>query len=250
MADERRADVAFAGQQRDHRRRHTAGTERLQQSLRAAGRLLGRLQHDGVAGRERGGRHPARDRDREVPGGDHGRDAARDVAQLVALAGDLQQRPPGLERDRAPRVVLEEVDRLAHVGVGLGPWLGALPDLDRRELEPALAHPGGGADQRCRALGGRNRTPAAKPIAGHRHRGVDIVLGGARRPRHEPLGLARIGRVQPRTVPYIGADRHRDVQRQHRVRARERVGRAGRAPRRGAARAPARWQRGAASTSP
>ena len=41
------------------------------------------------------------------------------VAQRVALAGHLHERRAAVELDRPARVVLEEVDRLADVRVGL-----------------------------------------------------------------------------------------------------------------------------------
>ena len=89
VGHERRAGVALSGQQRDRRRRHSAGAERLHEHQRASRRLLGRLEHDRVAGGERRGGHPARDRDREVPGRDHRHHAAWSVPHLVSLAGDL-----------------------------------------------------------------------------------------------------------------------------------------------------------------
>src|SRR3712207_6996936 len=46
--------------------------------------------------------------DGEVPRRDHDHDAARAVAQRVALARHLQQLRPRFELDRAARVVLEE----------------------------------------------------------------------------------------------------------------------------------------------
>ena len=57
--------------------------------LRARGRLLGGLEHDGVAGRQRGGDHAGGDREREVERRDHAGDAAGDVAHRVALARHL-----------------------------------------------------------------------------------------------------------------------------------------------------------------
>ena len=51
--DQRRADVALTGQQRERVRRHARLVQRPHEHERAAGRLLGGLEHDRVAGRER-----------------------------------------------------------------------------------------------------------------------------------------------------------------------------------------------------
>ena len=68
----------------------SGGTPRLAQRAeehqRAARRLLGGLEHDGVARRQAGGDHPERDRDREVPRRDDRDDPARRVAERVLLA--------------------------------------------------------------------------------------------------------------------------------------------------------------------
>ena len=141
VAHERGADVALAGQQGERRRRHAGLAQRLREDERAAGRLLGRLEDDGVAGGQAGGGHPERDRHREVPRGDDGDDAAGLVAQLVALARGLEERSALREIERPAGVVLEEVDRLADVAVGLRPRLGALAHRQRGDLEPALAEP-------------------------------------------------------------------------------------------------------------
>ena len=168
------------GQQRERVGGHARLAQRAHEHERAARRLLGGLEHDGVAGREPRGDHPAGDRDREVPGRDHGDDAARAVAERVALARHLQQLGAGLELDGAARVVLEEVDRLAHVGVRLRPRLGALAHLQRGDLEPVLAQPGGGAREDRGALRGRPAAP--------------LALAGARPPRarrrRRPAGAA------------------------------------------------------------
>ena len=102
VLDQRGADVALARQQRERVRRHARLAQRLDQQRRAARRLLGRLEDHRVAGGEPGGGHAERDRDREVPGRDDRDDAARRVAQLVALARHLEQGSALREVD-APR---------------------------------------------------------------------------------------------------------------------------------------------------
>ena len=154
VAHERGPHLAVAGKERERVARHAGRVERLDERAGARGRLLGRLQHRRVPGRERGGGHAARDGEREVPGRDHRCDAARRVAHGVPLARHLDERAALVERDRLERVVLEEVDRLAHVAIRLRPRLRALAHLKRRELEPPLAQDLCGAAQDLRPLGG------------------------------------------------------------------------------------------------
>ena len=60
VRDQRGADLARPpGQEREHPGGQAAGPQRLDQALGAPGRLLGRLEHDGVAGRQRRRGHPA-----------------------------------------------------------------------------------------------------------------------------------------------------------------------------------------------
>ena len=222
VAHERGADVALAGQQRERRRRHARLAQRARDHQGTARRLLGGLEDHGVAGRQAGGGHPERDREREVPRRDDGHDPAGVPAQLVALAGRLEQGSALREVDRPARVVLEEVDRLADVAVGLRPRLGALAHGERRGLEPPLAQPLRRADQRGRALLG-GRVPAARDP----ERLVD--LAGPRRGRlgDHTVGLAGIGRGDVRALALVIPDPHRDLQRTARVVLLQRVGEAG-----------------------
>ena len=121
---------------------------------------------------------------------------------------------PARELDRAAGIVLEEVDRLAHVGVGLGPGLRALTDLEGRELEPALAQPRRRPDQRRRPVLGADRAPVAKPALGLGDSVGDLRGGGAGGDRDDVVRLAGVGRVQLLADALARADHHRNVQRQ------------------------------------
>ena len=193
MADERRPGVPLTGKERHGIRRDTSGAQRLDDHQPAPGRLLGRLEDGRVAGDQRRGDHAHRDRHREVPGRDDRGDAARDVAHRVVLAGHLQERAARLELDRAARVELEEVDRLADVGVGLAPWLRALADLQRGQLGPALAHPRRGAGEDLRAPLGRRGRPLPEAAVRRLHGVVDVLRGRLRRDGDDPFGVPRIG---------------------------------------------------------
>ena len=77
--DQNRADLlAVAGQEVGDAGRHAGRFQRLHQEVADARRLLGRLDHDGVAGDQRGGGHAGQDGEREVPRrDDHRRRRAR-----------------------------------------------------------------------------------------------------------------------------------------------------------------------------
>ena len=119
---------------------------------------------------ERRGHHAGRDREREVPGRDDDADAARLVPVLVRLARRLQQPRARAELDRAPAVVLAEVDRFAHVCVGFGERLARFEHAQRRELVASPAHQVGGAEQDRGALAPRRRTPFRAGVHGRRDR--------------------------------------------------------------------------------
>ena len=221
---------------------------------RAAGRLLGGLEHDRVAGGERGRGHPAGDREREVPGRDHRRDAARArSAARCARRAPAAAAGPRSSSIAAAGVVLEEVDRLAHVGVGLGPRLRALADLERGELEPPLAQPGGGARRARR----RARRRASRATSGTRHGGRDAAAATSasvarRARRHDPLGVPGIGRRERRAGAgaRVGRRSSPAPRAAAPVEPRERVAELRAHRRRGAARAPARWRTGTGRASP
>jgi hypothetical protein len=137
VADQRRADLPVALQQADRLGRGAGDPQGLDQEEAAQRRLLGRLEHHGVARRQRRGELAGGDREREVPRRDSGHDAARRVVQDVALAGDLEERAAAAERDGAARRELQEVDGRADLGVGLDPRLADLAHADRGERQVA-----------------------------------------------------------------------------------------------------------------
>ena len=214
VAHERGADVALARQQGERVGRHAAGAQGLDEHEGAAGRLLGGLEDRGVAGGQRGRGHAAGDGDGEVPRRDDRGHAARAPAHGVALAGDLQQRRVTVELDRPARVVLEEVDGLAHVGVGLAPRLRALAHGQRGELGPALPHPRRRRDQRLRALGRRARAPVPEPPLGRLHGAVDVGRGGHAGGGDDAVGVSGVGGAEALAGAALVADPHRRAHRQ------------------------------------
>ena len=180
-------------------------------------RVLGRLDHDGVPGGERGSDLPGRHVQRVVPGGDQPGDADRLAAQdarepLHVLAGGQPAEDPGA-RGEEPELVGDDRDLLGHreredlahvlrleapelVGVLLDqvghPQQGSAP-LPGRGVGPGLVVglPGGGDRSvdvgrgRLRDLGDHVAVGGADDLAGLAVRGVrplaaDVHLVGLR----------------------------------------------------------------------
>ena len=122
------------------------------------------------------------------------------VAQRVGLARRrLHGSPPRLEAAHLPAVVLAEVDGLAHVGVGLGPRLAGLEDLEGGQLGPPGPHPLGGPEQHRRPA----RRPACRRQPAHAAAaggdgGIGLRRSAGRRHRHRGR---RPGRVDRRLDP-------------------------------------------------
>ena len=147
-------------------------------------RLLGRLQHDRVAGRERRTDLPDRHHQRVVPGRYLSHDADRLPPDHRRVALHVLTRSASLERARRAReeaqVVDEErhllvphrLDRLAHV-----------ERLELRELVGLLLEGVGDPQEGQRPLAGRCLGPLRESPAGGRHGCVHVALAGERRRR-------------------------------------------------------------------
>ena len=151
-------------------------------------RRSGRLDHDGVAGDQRGARHAGEDRQRKVPGGDHRRHAARLVAQVVDLAG---QRGPGAaaRRGAAPRARSTRESR----------WPRPTSASASRMVLPAsrVSSAASSASSPRMISAARNSTAARSRAAVSRQRREGARARPARRPR------SRAGR-RPRPRPPRG----------------------------------------------
>ena len=142
---------------------------------------------------------------------------------MLRSPGHLEQLAAPLELDRRAGVVLEEVDRLADVGVGLAPRLRALAHLKGGELEPPLSQPGGGAAQDFGTLGRGPRGPVPVPARGRLHGRGGVRLGRPPRLRHHSRGRARIGGFEPGVGPLRAPDQHGHAQRQPGVQLAQRL---------------------------
>ena len=195
VLDEGRPDVLTdAGEERQGARRQTGLQQDLDQAGRDPRRLLGRFQHDRVAGDERGRDHSRRDGEWEVPRCDHDAHPTRLIPVGVRLAGRLLQRRTFAHHERSPAVVLAEVDRFAHVRVGFGQRLARFEDAECRELVAAAAHLVAGAKQHCGAVSPRRRAPHRTRVPRRGDRGVDVGDTRRRAAAHGHVGAAGIDR--------------------------------------------------------
>src|SRR5207302_4406030 len=102
--------------------------------------------------------------------------AERNVAEFVALAGELDGRGGVVEPKGFASVKLEEVDSLADIGVCFGPVFTDFEGEPGAELEAAFANErGGGEQQGCTVLDG-NSAPADKCGLRGLHRLLDVLL--------------------------------------------------------------------------
>ena len=176
------------------------------------GRRPRRLHDHGVAGDEGRAGHAGEDGEREVPRGDHEGDAARLVEVDVVLAGRVAHAPGRAQAQHLAPVVLEEVDRLVHVAVGLAPRLARLEGHERRELHGLGAHELGGAEEHGRALDRRGVPPRRQRGArrGDGRFGLGAAAVGDR--AHHLVRRRRVHRVQrPRRLDVAAADAQRVV---------------------------------------
>jgi hypothetical protein len=125
-----------------------------------------RLEHDGVSAQQRREDLPARNRHREVEGGDHTEDADRAAVAHRPLVAQLR-------RNRVP----EQAAALARRVVG---------GVDRLRQQVARV------TQDLAALGGRHRPPLQEALQGGGHGPLDVILP---REREMPDQVRHAGRI-------------------------------------------------------
>ena len=190
--DQRSADRAVAGQQLQHVRRHA----RLMQdrdALRGDQRgFLGRLGQYRIA-RDQCRRHlPGEDRQREVP------------------RADARHRPQRAMRrpERAPRligIIMQEVDRLAHLPDGIGQRLAGLAHDQPEQRRHPLLHDRRRAIETGGAIGRRHRRPCRSRRQRPRRRGARLLR---RRLDHRADTIAMIGGIEHRPRRALPVRRH------------------------------------------
>ena len=118
---------SVAGQQMQHRAGHPRPVQNVDRAGGDQRGLPGRLGDHGVARRQRRAHLAHEDGEREVPRADAGEHAAPVQGQFVAFAGGPGQGLRLGEVGAAPEgVVAAEIDRLAHLGQGVGDLVGML----------------------------------------------------------------------------------------------------------------------------
>ena len=131
---------------------------------------LGRLEHHGVAGGQRGREAPAGDRHREVPRHDHADDAQRLVERDVGAAGDRDL--PAEQPLGRPGVVVQAVADVAGLPPGVAPGVAGVADLELGQLvDVRVDDRGEPAQQRC-PLARRDRAPGLERLVRGGDRGV------------------------------------------------------------------------------
>ena len=213
VGDERRSDRSVARRKLRRRLGHAGPVEELEGAEGDERRLLGRLRHHGIAGGERRGRLAEEDGERKVPRRDGYEDAARPVAEEVALAGRPRHRHRlGEKAAGLGGIVAAEVDRFPDLGNAVVERPAALAGDERDEAVARCFEELGEAVEGRGALDRRHFRPAPEAGRRPRHHLVDrfkrrlqhaadagLSVGGA---RHR-AGLAAALRLRQR----VGGDR-------------------------------------------
>ena len=155
--------------------------QQVDEALREQRRVLGRLQHDGVAADERGRELPRRDRDREVPRRDRADDADRHADAHHELVAELRR---GRLAEQAPALaahVVAHVDRFLDVAAGLRLDLPHLAGHQVGELRLVALEQLREAEEDVAALGRRHEAPVlpggASPSATARSTSAAVERG-------------------------------------------------------------------------
>jgi hypothetical protein len=181
-------DRALTGQHGEHALGDAGVQRELTEPDRRQGGELGRFEHDGVAGRERRGQAPARDRHREVPRHDDRDDPERLLEGHVEPTGDGDL--PAEEALGCRGVVAQHVDHVADLPPGVADGVAGVRHLEGGEVV------GGGLDgvgepaQQLGTVGGADGAPGRSDLDGPRDgrvglldadevdRGDDLLGGG------------------------------------------------------------------------
>ncbi len=158
------------------------------------GRIAGGFEDDSVAGDDGGGGHAGHDGEGEIPRGDDGADAERDVVQLIAFARILDGRGGGGEAQGFAGVELKEVDGLAYVGVGFGPVLADFVGEPCAEVEMIFADDVGGVEEERSTLFRRDEAPGSEGFEGGLDGGSGMLGSGLLMGADNLCGARWVGR--------------------------------------------------------
>ena len=166
--------------------------QQLDESLPQRGRIGRRLEDDRVAGDERRGDLPGRDRDREVPGRDRADDPDRHAHRHVELVAELGRRGLAEQPPALAAHVVAHVDRFLDVAAGLGRDLSHLVGHEVGHLVLALDEELREAVEDLAALRRRYEPPVLVRLLRRGDGAVDVVRP---RLREDPDELA-VGRAR------------------------------------------------------
>ncbi len=169
--------------------------EQLDEALGQERRVLGGLEHDGVAADERGRELPGRDRDREVPRRDRADDADRHPHRHLELVAELGRRRVAEHAPALAGHVDRHVDRFLDVAAGLGEHLAHLAAHQLGQLGLLVLEQPREAEQDLAALGRRDEPPLLERLLRGRDGAVDVLGAGARE-RAERLAGRRDRRLE------------------------------------------------------
>ena len=170
-----------------HARRQHVGGE-LGEAKQRERRLLGRLQHLRVPGRERRGELPHRHHQRVVPGRDPADDAERLAPDHRGVAAHVLTRALALEHARRAREEAQVVDAHRHLVARIGKRLADVLRLDRGQLLGVLLEHPREPEQHLGALARRRVEPLRQRRARRRDRLVDVLGAAARHDADRLLG--------------------------------------------------------------
>ena len=176
MCDDGAAEVrALAGAEIDDAIRQADLFEQLHELGGDGGRVDGRLQDHGVSGDDGRRGHSGHDGEGEVPGRNHRADAERNVAELVALAGELDGRLRLIEAERFARRRTRG-SRWSRLRRRRPRPSSCRPRGEpRAELEAAFANELGGAEEQGGALGDRESCSRSEGGLRGLHRRFDVL---------------------------------------------------------------------------
>ena len=193
MLDERAPGLARAGDDVEDAGREAGLLGEAQRLDHAGGRVLGRLDDDRVAGRERRPERVHRQQHRRVPGDDDPDDAERLAQRVVEDARAVERDDAPLDLVREPAEVVEPLRDHPELREHLLVELAVVGDLDRGDLLRAVGDEIGEAHHQPAAARRRRARASARP---RRRRGRRARRG--RRPRRRPA------RPRPTAWPVVG----------------------------------------------
>ena len=103
--------------------------------------------------------HTGGDRQREIPWSNHHGHAARTPQHLIEFTGITAQTGRRIESCHFAGVILQKIDRLRDIGIGLPPGFAFLEHFPRCQIPTLLPHQGGSLPHHRDTVSNRSYTP-------------------------------------------------------------------------------------------